>query len=73
MQGVSLINIKDNGEISIGHKDPGLITASANMKIAATTPIEESLTKIQETAQNFEYEEKQKQMAQSQSHGMMLS
>lgn len=73
MQGVSLINIKDNGEISIGHKDPGLITASANMKIAATTPIEESLTKIQETAQNFEYEAKQKQMVQSQSHGLMLS
>ena len=72
MRGVSLINI-NNEEIFIGHKAPELRTASVNMKIAANTPIEESLTKIQETAQTFEDEVQQKQIAQSQSRGMMIS
>ncbi|HFC8496598.1 TPA: hypothetical protein ACFP3W_000783 [Neisseria subflava] len=72
MRGVSLVNI-NNEEIVIGHKAPELRTASVNMKIAANTPIEESLTKIQETAQAFEDEVQQKQIAQSQSRGIMIS
>ena len=73
MQDVSLINIKDNGEVLIGHKAPGLIMASVDMWEAAKTPVEESLSQIQQTAQQIEYEEQQKQIVQSQSHGARLS
>ena len=73
MQDVSLINIKGNGEILIGHRAPGLIMASVNMWEAAKTPVEESLSQIQQTAQQIEYEEQQKQIVQSQSHGARLS
>lgn len=73
MQDVSLINIKDNGEVLIGHKAPGLIMASVDMWEAAKTPVEESLSQIQQTAQRIEYEEQQKQIVQSQSHGARLS
>ena len=73
MSGASLINIKDNGEVLIGHKAPGLIMASVDMWEAAKTPVEESLSQIQQTAQQIEYEEQQKQIVQSQSHGARLS
>lgn len=73
MSGASLINIKDNGEVLIGHKAPGLIMASVDMWEAAKTPVEESLSQIQQTAQRIEYEEQQKQIVQSQSHGARLS
>nr|WP_314595090.1 calcium-binding protein [uncultured Neisseria sp.] len=73
MQDVSLINIKDNGEVLIGHKAPGLIMASVDMWEAAKTPVEESLSQIQQTVQRIEYEEQQKQIVQSQSHGARLS
>lgn len=73
MSDVSLINIKDNGEVLIGHKAPGLIMASVDMWEAAKTPVEESLSQIQQTAQRIEYEEQQKQIVQSQSHGARLS
>ena len=73
MQDVSLININDNGKISVGHRAPGLIMASVDMWEAAKTPVEESLSQIQQTAQRIEYEEQQKQIVQSQSHGARLS
>ena len=73
MSGVSLINIKGNGEVLIGHKAPGLIMASVDIWEAAKTPVEESLSQIQQTAQRIEYEEQQKQIVQSQSHGARLS
>ncbi|HFC8458551.1 TPA: calcium-binding protein [Neisseria subflava] len=73
MSGVSLININDNGKVSVGHKAPGLIMASVDMWEAAKTPVEESLSQIQQTAQQIEYEEQQKQIVQSQSHGARLS
>lgn len=73
MSDVSLINIKGNGEVLIGHKAPGLIMASVDMWEAAKTPVEESLSQIQQTAQQIEYEEQQKQIVQSQSHGARLS
>ena len=73
MKDVSLINIKGNGEVLIGHRAPGLIMASVDMWEAAKTPVEESLSQIQQTAQQIEYEELQKQIVQSQSHGARLS
>lgn len=73
MSGVSLININDNGKVLIGHRAPGLIMASVDMWEAAKTPVEESLSQIQQTAQQIEYEEQQKQIVQSQSHGARLS
>ena len=73
MQDVSLININDNGKVSVGHRAPRLIMASVDMWEAAKTPVEESLSQIQQTAQRIEYEEQQKQIVQSQSHGARLS
>ena len=73
MQDVSLININDNGKVSVGHRAPGSIMASVDMWEAAKTPVEESLSQIQQTAQRIEYEEQQKQIVQSQSHGARLS
>ena len=60
MQDVSLFNINDNGKVSVGHRAPGLIMASVDMWEAAKTPVEESLSQIQQTAQRIEYEEQQK-------------
>nr|WP_311458979.1 calcium-binding protein [uncultured Neisseria sp.] len=73
MSDVSLININGNGKVLIGHRAPGLIMASVDMWEAAKTPVEESLSQIQQTAQQIEYEELQKQIVQSQSHGARLS
>lgn len=73
MRGVSMINIKDDGQVLIGHKAPELRKAAVDMAEAASTPIEESLTKVQQTARQFEYEEQQRQLAQSQSYGISRS
>lgn len=73
MRGVSMINIKDDGQILIGHKALELRKAAVDMAEAISTPIEESLAKVQETARQFEYEAQQRQLAQSQSRGMSLS
>ena len=70
MRGASLINIKENGHILIGDKAPELRTASVDMQKAAVTPIEESLIKVQVTAQQFELETQQKQLAQVQARGI---
>lgn len=70
MRGASLINIKENGQILIGDKAPELRTASVDMQKAAVTPIEESLIKVQVTAQQFELETQQKQLAQVQARGI---
>ena len=40
------------------------------MQKAAVTPIEESIIKVQETAQQFELETQQKQLAQVQARGI---
>lgn len=70
MRGASLINIKENGQILIGDKAPELRTASVDMQKAAVTPIEESLIKVQVTAQQFELETQQRQLVQVQSRGI---
>ena len=70
MRGASLINIKENGQILIGDKAPEFRTASVDMQKAAVTPIEESLIKVQVTAQQFELETQQRQLVQVQSRGI---
>ncbi|HFC8840055.1 TPA: calcium-binding protein [Neisseria subflava] len=70
MRGASLINIKENGHIFIGDKAPELRTASVDMQKAAVTPIEESLIKVQVTAQQFELETQQRQLSQVQARGI---
>jgi len=74
LRGVSLIDVNERTrEISIAHESPDLNEAVVNMDKAAVTPTAESLNQIQQTAQQFEYEEQQRQYAQSQSRGMVLS
>ena len=74
LRGVSLIDVDERTrEISIAHESPDLNEAVVNMDKAAVTPTAESLNQIQQTAQQVEYEERQRQYAQSQSHGMVLS
>ena len=74
LRGVSLIDVDERTrEISIAHESPDLNEAMVNMDKAAATPTDESLNQIQQTAQQFEYEEQQRQYAQSQSRGMVLS
>ena len=70
MRGASLINIKENGHILIGDKAHELRTASVDMQKAAVTPIEESLIKVQVTAQQFELETQQRQLSQVQARGI---
>ena len=74
LRGVSLIDVDERTrEISIAHESPDLNEAVVNMDKAAATPTAESLNQIQQTAQQFEYETQQRQLAQSQSRGMMIS
>ena len=74
LRGVSLIDVDERTrEISIAHESPDLNEAVVNMDKAAVTPTAESLNQIQQTAQQFEYETQQRQLAQSQSRGMMIS
>ena len=74
LRGVSLIDVDERTrEISIAHESPDLNEAVINMDKAAVTPTAESLNQIQQTAQQFEYETQQRQLAQSQSRGMMIS
>ncbi|MDO4641364.1 MAG: DUF2974 domain-containing protein [Neisseria sp.] len=60
-----LFNVKD-GQFLIGERNPGLITASIDVDKAITTPVEESINRIQQVAQ----EEQNRQIAQNQSNGM---
>jgi len=74
LRGVSLIDVDERTrEISIAHESPNLNEAVVNMDKAAVTPTAKSLNQIQQTEQQFEYETQQRQLAQSQSRGMVLS
>jgi len=74
LRGVSLIDVDERTrEISIAHESPDLNEAVVNMDKAAVTPTAKSLNQIQQTEQQFEYETQQRQLAQSQSRGMVLS
>lgn len=75
MRGVSMINIKDDGQILIGHKAPELRKAAVDMAEAVSTPIEESLAKVQQTARQFEQQELERQMAyeRERSRGISIS
>ncbi|HHX2503789.1 hypothetical protein [Neisseria mucosa] len=72
MTDVTLFNVKD-GQYLIGERNPVLNRVSMDMQTAAYIPIEESLAKVQEATQRFEYEEQQRQYAQSQAQGMSRS
>ena len=72
MTDVTLFNVKD-GQYLIGERNPVLNRVSMDMQTAAYIPIEESLAKVQEATQRFEYEEQQRQYAQSQAQGISRS
>lgn len=73
MRGVSMINIKDDGQILIGHKAPELRKAAVDMAEAVSTPIEESLAQVQQTARQFEQQELERQMAYERERGRGMS
>lgn len=73
MEGISKMNIKEDGQLIIGHNSPHLRMASLDMVKAETTPVEESMKQIQETAQRMDQEALARQMERTQSNGMVMS
>ena len=71
MNDAPLFNVKE-GAYLIGELNPFLIRASIDMKQAALTPLEESVSRVQQEEMRFEQEQEMK-LAQSQSRGMMIS
>ena len=71
MNDAPLFNVKE-GAYLIGELNPFLIRASIDMKQAALTPLEESVSRVQQAEMRFEQEQEMK-LAQSQSRGMMIS
>ncbi|MDO4641823.1 MAG: glycoside hydrolase family 19 protein [Neisseria sp.] len=65
MNDTPLFNVKD-GQFLIGERNPGLITASMDVDKAISTPVEESINRIQQVAQ----EEQNRQIAQNHSPEM---
>ena len=62
-----------DGKLHVIHDTEELDVAIVDPKTAAQTPVVDSVAQSQQTAQRFENEEQQKQYAQSQSRGMMIS
>ena len=71
MNDAPLFNVKD-GAYLIGELNPFLIRASMDMNQAASTPIWESVNRVQQTETRFE-QEREMQLTQSQSRGMVMS
>ncbi|MGN6955247.1 hypothetical protein ACTHT3_15410, partial [Neisseria sp. P0015.S004] len=65
---ITLFSVK-NDQYLIGNRNPTLNLASMDIGLSASIPVEKSFNQIQQTA---EYEEQQKQLAQSQSRGMSI-
>ena len=65
---LTLFSVK-NDQYLIGNRNPTLNLASMDIGLSASIPVEKSFNQIQQTA---EYEEQQKQLAQSQSRGMSI-
>lgn len=65
---LTLFSVK-NDQYLIGNRNPTLNLASMDIGLSASIPMEKSFNQIQQTA---EYEEQQKQLAQSQSRGMSI-
>ncbi|MGN6883396.1 Mbeg1-like protein [Neisseria sp. P0019.S003] len=68
---LTLFSVK-NDQYLIGNRNPTLNLASMDIGLSASIPVEKSFNQIQQTAQLSEYEEQQKQLAQSQSRGMSI-
>ena len=65
---LTLFSVK-NDQYLIGNRNPTLNLASMDIGLSVSIPVEKSFNQIQQTA---EYEEQQKQLAQSQSRGMSI-
>lgn len=68
---LTLFSVK-NDQYLIGNRNPTLNLASMDIGLSASIPVEKSFNQIQQTAQLSEYEEQQKQLAQSQSRGISI-
>ena len=68
---LTLFSVK-NDQYLIGNRNPTLNLASMDIGLSSSIPVEKSFNQIQQTAQLSEYEEQQKQLAQSQSRGMSI-
>ena len=62
-----------DGKLHVIHDTEELDVAIVDPKTAAQTPVADSVAQSQQTEQQFEYETQQRQLAQSQSRGMMIS
>mgnify|MGYP007005206630 FL=1 len=62
-----------NGKLHVIHDTEELDVAIVDPKTAAQTPVADSVAQSKQTEQQFEYETQQRQLAQSQSRGMMIS
>ena len=62
-----------DGKLHAIHDTEELDVAIVDPKTAAQTPVADSVAQSKQTEQQFEYETQQRQLAQSQSHGMMIS
>ena len=62
-----------DGKLHAIHDTEELDVAIVDPQTAARTPVADSVVQSQQMAQQFEYEEQQRQYAQSQSRGMMIS
>ena len=71
MNDAPLFNIKD-GDFLIGEIHPFFNRVAMNMNQAAATPLEESVSRVQQAEMRFEQEREMK-LAQSQSRGISLS
>lgn len=62
-----------DGKLHVIHDMEELDVAIVDPKTAAQTPVADSVAQSKQTEQQFEYETQQRQLAQSQSRGMMIS
>ena len=62
-----------DGKLHAIHDTEELDVAIVDPKTAAQTPVADSMAQSKQTEQQFEYETQQRQLAQSQSRGMMIS
>ena len=72
MTNATLFSVQ-RGQYLIGELNPHLNRVGMHMNESASIPAVESLNQIQQATRQFEYDEQQKQIAQTQTRGMSLS
>lgn len=72
MTNATLFSVKGD-QYLIGELNPHLNRVGMHMNESASIPAVESLNQIQQATQQFEYDEQQRQVAQSQTRGITLS